>query len=153
MTADAPGSRERGRSGGQGFGTLEFVVGVALLLIPVMLLVLQIPRWLEYQDFARSAAAEASRACADADTAAEGQLRAQVIVAAMAPNYGITATDAGRALQVTCAGAPEPGATVVATVRIDAPALVFPGFGRGTYHATWSVSHAEVVDPYRSYGS
>ncbi len=137
----------------RGFGTLEFVVGVALLLIPVLLLVLQIPRWLEYQDFARTAAAEASRACADADTAAAGEARAERLVAAMAPNYGIGAADAARSLRVTCTGAPGPGATVVATVRIDAPALVFPGFGRGTYHATWTVSHAEVVDPYRSYGS
>jgi hypothetical protein len=140
------------RSREAGFGTLEFVVGVALLLIPVMLLVLQIPRWLEYQDFARSAAAEASRACANADTAAAGQIRATALVTAMAPNYGIRTADASRVLAVTCTGAPEPGATVVATVRIEAPALVFPGFGRGTYHATWTVSHSEVVDPYRSYG-
>ena len=150
MTTDAP---RRARDREQGFGTLELVVGVALLLIPVMLLVLQIPRWLEYQDFARSAAAEASRACADADTADEGQRRAQVVVAAMAPNYGIRDADASRVLRVTCTGAPEPGATVTATVRVEAPALVFPGFGRGTVHATWSVSHTEIVDPYRSYGS
>ncbi|MCU1456489.1 MAG: hypothetical protein JWL73_581 [Actinomycetia bacterium] len=143
--------RRRVHAADSGFGTLEFVVGVAILLIPVMLLVLQIPRWLEYQDFARSAVAEASRVCAGADTAAEGQLRAVALVAAMAPNYGIRDAGASGVLSVTCAGAPEPGATVVATVRVDAPALVFPGFGRGTYHATWSVSHAEIVDPYRSY--
>ncbi len=135
-----------------GFGTLELVVGVALLLIPTMLLVLQIPRWLEYQDFARSAAAEASRACATADSVAAGQARAVAIVTAMAPNYGIRAAEPSRVLSVTCTGAPEPGATVTATVRIEAPALMFPGFGRGTYHANWVVSHAEVVDPYRSYG-
>jgi hypothetical protein len=128
----------------RGYVAVEFAAGVALLLVPVLLLVAVLPTWSEREHAAAVAAREAARYAAqrwpdDVDGAA-------VDVAEVAvTRYGVPATDV-RVVMATNVGR---GGQVRATVTILMPALVVPGMGaHGGWH--WTTSYAVRVDDYRS---
>jgi hypothetical protein len=127
-----------------GYVAVEFAAGVALLLVPVLLLVAVLPVWSEREHAAAVAAREAARYAAqrwpdDVDAAA-------VDVAELAvTRYGVPSTD----VHVVIATNVGRGGQVRATVTILMPALVVPGLGtHGGWH--WTTSYAVRVDDYRS---
>ena len=128
----------------RGFVAVEFVAGVALLLVPALLLVASLPTWSEREHAATVAAREAARYAAQqwpSDT--DGQAVAVALLAAA--NYGVPARD----LEVTMDSNVDRGGQVRATVTIVMPAIVVPGMGaHGAWH--WTTSYAVRVDDYRS---
>ncbi|MFN8037547.1 MAG: hypothetical protein U0V73_16630 [Acidimicrobiia bacterium] len=132
----------------RGFVALELVLGVGLLLFPVLMLVVSLPTWSERQTLARTAATEAARAWARAGDDLSGAADAHRVVGEIARNYDVDPA----ALRVAFAGSVRVrGGEVQVTVTIDMPVRAVPGIGSlGGW--SWSASHTEPVDRYRSYG-
>jgi hypothetical protein len=126
------------------FVAIEFVAGVAFLLLPVLLLVTALPRWSERQHAAVVAAREAVRV-AIAQWPNDASRAANATAREVASNYGVPTSD----LSVSLASDDARGGQVRATVTIVMPALVVPLMGRvGSFH--WTTSYALRVDDYRS---
>jgi len=131
----------------QGFAALELSAGVALLLLPVVLVVLSLPRWVERQDVARVAARDAARV-----VGLSGWCDRRAAEQAVARATSDAGLEPG-ALQVTldCAPAgPLPrGGQVTAHVRVAMPVLAVPMVGSaGAW--TWTAGHRQPIDPYGS---
>jgi hypothetical protein len=126
-----------------GFVAVEWVLAIALLLLPVVLLVATLPNWAERRHAATVAAREAAasavvRAQVDPD-------HARVVGREVAANYGIEPSDVD--VQVNTGVAR--GDYVTVEVRVRMPAVVVPGLvqaGEWTYTAT---QHRRL-DDYRS---
>lgn len=137
-----PLTRRRREAGGV---PVEFALGVGVLVLPVALLVLTLPTWVERQSAARLAAREAARTVVVADSLAAGIAAGHDAAARVATNHGIDPAD----LPVTFAGSLARGGTVTATVDARFPATAFPGLGAaGAFSVT--ITHTEHVDAYRS---
>jgi len=127
-----------------GFAPLTMMLGVTLVVIPVLLLVLTIPTWLERSVDARDAAANAARALATANTWAAGTAAANQTVAELITGDGLNPND----VEVTYGGSLNPGATVTATVTVELPAGVIPGIGHyGTIRYT--ATSTQHIDSYK----
>lgn len=125
---------------------IEFALATGLLLIPVAALILVFPNWAERQSMARVAAQEAARAVALDGDWERGTASGTALARQTATNHGL---DPGE-VTVSFAGSLERGADVTATVTVSIPAVVIPGIGdAGSFD--WTVSHSELVDPYRSF--
>lgn len=139
-------SRPRVRVGSdEGFAAPEFAVGVALILVPVMLVVLSLPTWWERQSLARLAAHEAARTVVMSRDVATGTTAATAVVTQIAANHDIPASD----VSVTYAGTLARGASVSATVTVTVPAVSVAPYAK---IGSFSLSHTatELVDAYRS---
>jgi hypothetical protein len=132
-----------------GFAAAEFAAGVGLLVLPVTLLVLSLPAWVETEEAARVAAQQAARAIVTATDHAVGLARAELLAGDTLANRGV---DQVGPLDVQGTLGPAAGddqelVTVSVTVRV--PALHLPLIG------TWAavertVSHTQPVDRHRS---
>jgi hypothetical protein len=133
--------RRRGRSG---FIAVEFVVAVALLLVPTIILVASIPVWSERRHAATVIAREAARAAAAGWPApAGGDVGA--VVDSVAADYGVPATDVAASVTVGDGRAEQ----AVARVTVVMPALRLPLIGdAGEWH--WTTSYSVRIDDYRS---
>lgn len=129
----------------RGAVAVELPAAIGLLLVPLALLVITIPTWPERQTVARSAASEAARTAVLASSWEEGTDAGDEIVALAAQNYGLDPAD----LTVSWEGAFGRGESITATVTVRMPALVVPGLTT-VDPWTWSASHTERVDDYRS---
>jgi hypothetical protein len=128
-----------------GFAPLTMMLGVTLVVIPVLLLVLTIPTWLERSVDARDAAANAARALATANTWAAGTAAANQTVTELITGDGLNPSD----VEVTYGGSLNPGATVTATVTVEIPAGVIPGLGHyGTVH--YRATSTQHIDTFRA---
>ncbi|HUH06478.1 MAG TPA: hypothetical protein VML96_01605 [Egibacteraceae bacterium] len=127
---------------------MEFALGAGVLVLPVAMLVLVFPTWIERQSAARLAAQEAARAVVLADDCADGRRSAALLVEEIAANHeladGLTLTQ-----PAGCAGELARGAIVTATVTVQMPLTAIPLIGRAGGFS-WTVSHSERVDQYRS---
>lgn len=129
----------------RGGAPIEFALAVGLLLLPIAALVSVFPTWVERQSMARVAAREAARAVVLADSWDTGVLTAMERAERVAANHGIDSAD----LHMVMDGALTRGASVTATASVEIPISVVPGFG-STGGFTWTVTHTERVDDYRS---
>lgn len=123
---------------------IEFVLGMAFLILPVTLLVVQIPQWLDRVHLAESVALESARLCARAPDLASGQVSAAQYSGTI-PNV----------LQVSCfspSGQLDPGGAVQGRATVAVPAINVPLLGINTGSFALTRTHAEPVDPYRSFG-
>jgi hypothetical protein len=128
-----------------GFAPLTMVLGVGLVIVPVLLLVLTIPTWLERSVDARDAAANAARTLATANNWQAGTLAANQTVSQLITNDGLNPN----LVSVTYAGDLNPGDTVTARVTVTIPAGVIPGIGNyGTVHYT--ATSTQHVDTYKA---
>jgi|CXWL01.1.fsa_nt_gi Tfp pilus assembly protein PilE len=127
----------------RGFVAIEFVVAVAMLLIPVMMLVAAIPQWVERRHVATVAAREAAAYASESfPVNAVGAADVATVVAA---NYGIPQSD----IDVRVIDEDVRGGQVKARVTILMPALVIPFVGRvGRWHYT--TDYSVRIDDYRS---
>jgi len=134
-------SRERGAV------AVELPLAIGLVLLPIALLVITLPSWPERQTVARAAANEAARTLAVAASWDEGVAGAEAVVARAARNASVDPQDLSLALD----GSLEWRSTVTASVSIRMPALAVPGLVRVSGWS-WTASHSERVDDYRSLG-
>jgi Flp pilus assembly protein TadG len=144
----------------RGAAPIEFAFGVAILLVPTLLIVLALPLWVERTSLARSIAREAGRAVVTAGSADEGRDHVRVLVETMTANHGVApedvavcqvAHDPSRSPPPTCGTVSrlERGTAVTTRVTVRLPGLSIPGMGETTeFHRT--VSHTEHVERYRS---
>ena len=134
-----------------GYATVELVAGIALLLLPVILLVLTLPTWAERKSLAESAAHDAALVLARSSSWPSGKARAEQVVEEMARNYGLRNDEPVEiSWEPDREGAPvERGEKVTAVVSVPTPGVFVPGLG---YIGRWdlTVRHTEIVDRYRS---
>lgn len=131
----------------RGTAAIETPLALLLLLVPVALMVITVPAWPERQTVARAAATQAARTAVLADSWDEATAAGEDAVARSGANYGLPAGD----LTVEWEGTLARGGTVTARITVRMPALVVPGLGRiGAW--SWTASHSELVDRYRSFG-
>ncbi|CAN5806260.1 MAG: hypothetical protein M3425_07045 [Actinomycetota bacterium] len=129
----------------QGSVAVELSLGIGLLVLPMALLVLLLPTWLERQSMARVAAQEAARSVVVAADPQQAGTIASQVVTRIAVNYGLPA----EAITVRISGGLDRGQVVTATVSVDMPATNFPGLTEvGGF--SYTTAHREVIDPYRS---
>lgn len=142
----SPGLRQHRRLHHErGAAPLELGLGVAVLLLPVAVMVLTLPAWVERQSAARVAAREAARTAVLADSPATAVTAGEQAAAEVAANHGL---EPGT-FDVAIAGTLERHGSIAATVTAHFPATAFFGFTDvGAF--TWSVTHTEKVDRYRS---
>ncbi|HVW34965.1 MAG TPA: hypothetical protein VHL53_20705 [Acidimicrobiia bacterium] len=128
-----------------GTAVIETPLAIVLLLVPIALLVITLPTWPERQTVARAAASQAARSAVLADSWDDAVAAGQAVVERTAANYGLAAGD----FVLDWSGALTRGSAVTARVTVRMPALAIPGLGSvGAW--TWTASHTENVDRYRS---
>jgi hypothetical protein len=127
-----------------GYISLELVLGLALLVVPIALIVLTLPTWLARQNLARLAAQQAARTGVIAASPEQGAAAAGTVVAG-------SGLEPAKDLTVTW----EPGSSfargglVTVRVTVRSPAVVIPFLGSaGSFPLTATFS--ERVDQYRS---
>jgi len=126
---------------------VELALGVAVLVLPVALAVVVLPTWAERQSMARLAAQEMARTVVLSGDLTTGTAQGELLAQRIAANHGMAG--AVRSVSVTTSGASlTRGATVTAAVEVSIPVPALPWISGGDL--TWTVTHAEVVDPYRS---
>ena len=128
-----------------GFVATELALGIAVLVVPVALLVLTLPRWSERQLTARVIAREVARRAArdgvcDRDAAVS-------LAATMAVNLGTPPREVTVELACADGTALVAGSDVEARVTVAMPAVEVPGVGPvGAW--SWTARHREPVDLY-----
>lgn len=154
----APRPRRRSERGSV---PIELALGVGLLVLPIAVLVLSFPTWVERQSMARSAAQEAARLAVLATDPIGAERDAVALVDEVAANHGLDPEDAEVCLSVHPLESPSPerctglsriprGAAVTAAVSVRLPALTFPGLSTLVPEVTWTARATERVDLYRS---
>lgn len=142
-----------GPEGEAGAAPIEFVTGLGLLVLPVVVLVVSLPVWAEVQAMGRLAAQQAARTIVTASEPAAAMPAATAAAESVAANYGRELAGAPHAKWTNpdgdAAEAGEPGQAVTVTVAVRMPALPLPLIGDATAF-DWEVAHTEVVDRYRS---
>ena len=118
-----------------------------LLLIPIALMAILLPTWAERQTVARDAATSATRAAVLASTPEEAHAAGVAAAHRTVENFGLDPAD----ITITWSGNLDRGGSITANVTIRMPALLFPGIG-SVDPWSWSASHTERVDDYRSIG-
>jgi hypothetical protein len=127
-----------------GYVSLELVLGLALLILPIALIVLTLPTWLARQNLARLAAQQAARTGVIAASPEQGVSAARTVAA----DAGL---DPAKDLRVAW----DPGSSfargglVTVKVTVESPAIAIPFLGSfGSFPLTATFS--ERVDEYRS---
>jgi len=119
---------------------------VAFIIVPVTLLVLSLPLWLERQAMAQRAASESARQMVLAPDWSTGLTQGHQVIDEIARNYNLPAGD----LSEQFSGNLARGQTIRVEVTVKMPALAIPLIGRvGTWE--WTAVHVEHVDNYRSF--
>jgi hypothetical protein len=130
----------------EGYVALELALGLGVLVLPLTVMVLTFPTWVERQSLARSASQEAARTVVLADSWDQGVSEATALVRQMAANDGLPSTE----VSVAFSGALARGSSVTASVLVTVPGASLPLIGSV---GAWSVSSSdtEQVDLYRSF--
>ena len=129
----------------EGFLAAELVAGVALLVVPVVLLVLTMPQWAERETDARSIAREVGRTLARSrwcDTAT-----ADAIASRMAANLSLAARDVTAHPDCTPGALLAPGGELEVDVTVRMPPVHLPAVG-DVAAWSWTARHHEPVDVY-----
>jgi hypothetical protein len=127
-----------------GFVAIEFLLAIAVLFVPVVLLVASLPQWPERQHAATVAADEAARV-AIAAWPRDGTARATQAADDVAFTYGIPARD----LQVAVSPPPGRGDLLTVTVTIRMPELAVPLLAHAASWS-WTAHESRRIDDYRS---
>lgn len=143
----------------EGHVALELALGLCLLVLPMALLALSLPTWVQRQAIATAAAQEAARSVVLSGSVEEGQDAGRRVVAEAAVNNGIEPADLAVCFVSHDATVPAPGgcgslalergSAVTAHVRVRLPALSLPGVDASLGAVARTVSHTEQVDRYR----
>lgn len=131
-----------------GFAAVEFVAGLALLVLPVAILVASFPVWAETQTSARVVAREAARVLAVADADAAGRADAVAMAMRVADNLGVELVGPPQ-VDGTVEGPAGTTGEVGVAITVRLPLLALPLL-RDVTEVDWTVEHREPVDAYRS---
>ena len=137
----------------RGSVTVETMFAVGFLLIPAAAMLAQLPGWVGTSDAAQSAAVEAARQVALAESMTVGVAAAENTAAEVIANHGIDQADL---LGVTVTASPpgdlQRGQEVTVTVTVRGNPIVVPGLGSvgNPFDAVGAAT--ERVDDYRSLG-
>ncbi|MCP3976221.1 MAG: hypothetical protein GY720_17195 [bacterium] len=151
-------SSEMATSDHDGFTTPEWMLGIGLIIMPVVVIVASIAPWYQRANMATVIAQETARTMVLADDWAIGEDEARSLAIEIASNHGFAATDwcgspAPGCLWIsiggTSPGAIVRGSEVVVQVEVPIPGVVVPGVGQ-VAEFQWAQSHTERVDDYRS---
>ncbi len=129
---------------------IEVIAVISFLLIPTLVAFMQVPRWIDARSTAELAAAEAARLMVLAPDYATGARRAEDAVTQIVANHGWPASALG-GLRWSGGDELEGGQSITATVTMDVPPIVVPFVGRFRGGGTFTASHTELVDQYRSF--
>lgn len=141
-----------------GFTTPEWLLGIGLIIMPVIIIVASIAPWYQRANMATLIAQEAARVVVLADDWEGGAAAAQTLAIEIAANHGFTEEDWCASPQPGCLwmsigstsrGEIRRGAEVSVQIEVPIPGVVVPGVG-GVAAFQWSQSHTERVDDYRS---
>ena len=141
-----------------GFTTPEWMLGIGMIIMPVIVIVASIAPWYLRANMATLIAQEAARTMVLADNWESGELNARAVALEIAANHGFSAGDwcpspAPGCLSInfggTTPGALHRGTEIVIQVEVPIPGVVVPGVGE-VAEFQWSQSHTERVDDYRS---
>lgn len=121
---------------------------IALLLLPTVIGLAQIPRWIDARSTAELAAQEAARQVVLADDQAAGEAAALAMASQIVVNHGWPES---ALIDVSFTGVLVRGGEITAHVTIEFPAIVVPPVGGvgGGMARTWS--HTERVDDFREF--
>jgi hypothetical protein len=122
---------------------LTLLLGMALVVLPVMVLVLSVPYWEQRAVDAQDAARAAVRALASATSSESGELYANQVVATVMEGDGLPAGE----FEASYSGDLVPGGVVKATVSVEVPVGVFPGLG-AMGDLRYSASSEAHIDSY-----
>ncbi|MFC2176945.1 hypothetical protein ACFLRH_00860 [Actinomycetota bacterium] len=141
-----------------GFTTPEWLLGIGLIIMPVIVIVASIAPWYQRANMATLIAQETARVMVLADDWESGELEATTLAVEIANNHGFTAGDwcgspapgcLWMAIGGTSPGTIRRGTEVAVQVEVPIPGVVVPGVGDiGEFQ--WSQLHTERVDDYRS---
>ena len=129
---------------------IEMIAVLAFLLIPTLVAFMQVPRWIDARSTAELAAAEAARLMVLAPDYATGAATGRAAALRIVENHGWPAT-ALHGLEWSSDTELEGGQLITATVTMEVPAIVVPYVGRFRAGGTFSASHTELVDQFRSF--
>jgi hypothetical protein len=122
-------------------------LAICLFVIPVLIMVLSFPTWIERQNDATDAARTAARALVTANSWAQGVADANAAVADIATNNGLDPNQ----ITTNYTGSLQRGGVVTASVTVVIPTTVIPGLATvGQRH--WTATATARVDDYRSLG-
>ena len=121
-------------------------LAIGLIMLPLVMLVASVPRWVETRSMSELAAQEAARRVVLADTQPEGEAAGEAAARQIAVNHGMD----GSNLTVQFEGTLDWGEEITARVIVPMPLLSIPLIG--DFAATdYVAEHAERVDDYRSF--
>lgn len=133
---------------GAAYAAVEMILVLGLILLPTLAGVAQLPRLVDARSTADLAAQEAARQMALADSWEEGLSAAEAVVTSTVGNRGLDVGDRGPLL---IEGSLVRGGTITATVTIEVPPIVLPGFGPVGGMVSLSRSATERIDDYRQF--
>jgi hypothetical protein len=127
-----------------GFAAVELAVGVALLLVPALLLATTLPEWFERRHAAVVAARDAALVAAEA-WPADGRAEAEAAGTFVARAHGLPASD----VTVEVIAPAGRGDTATARATVEMPIVSVLGWFRLGGFA-WTVQEQRRVDDHRS---
>jgi hypothetical protein len=136
----------------RGFAAIEWMVGIAVMLLPATVLALSFATWSARANLAASVAQETARAVVLATTPQTARSDGFDVADAVLASRGMTRSIPCRSDDcaiVTIDGSLQRGSIVRVRVDVVMPAVTVPFVGEiGRFG--WSVAHEERVDDYRS---
>ncbi len=144
--------RPRGDRGA--YAAVEMALVLAIVVLPTVMVVVQIPTWIEGTSVANLAAQEAAREMALADNYGEGAIDGRRIAEQIVRNHGFSGDDLiAVAFSLDPSRPPATltrGRSVVASVTVAVEGVFVPGAGTiGSFNVTRSAT--ERIDDYRSF--
>ena len=136
-TSDRRARAVRFRRSERGTAAIELPLVLGLVLIPLGLLVLTVPTWVERQEAATEAAAEAARAVVTGTGSADRVAVAHAVVEEVAASHGLP--PGSLRLELRSGGRGQP---VTARVTVEIPLAPLPGLGR-LPAVDWTATHTE----------
>jgi hypothetical protein len=149
---------DRGVPGEAGFATPEWLLGIGLIIMPVIVIVASIAPWYQRANMATLIAQETARIMVLTDDWDSGEEAARTLALEIAGNHGFTERDwcanpAPGCLWMdiggTSPGMIRRGSEISVQIEVPIPGVVVPGVG-AVAEFQWSQSHTERVDDYRS---
>lgn len=135
----------------RGFGSATWMIGVAVVVLPLAVALLSLPRWYERADLARGLAREIAGVVARSESLPSGLARADEVVAAVAASARLSPAPGCRdgCISYSISGDLVRGQYVTARVVVDLPDLMIP-FAGSINLGSWAAVHAERVEDFRS---
>lgn len=142
----------------RGFIVPEWLIGIALIIMPVIVIVASIAPWYQRANMATLIAQEAARTMVLADNWESGEIEARAVALEIAANHGFPggawcASPASGCVSIvfggTTPGVLQRGTEISIQVEVPIPGVVVPGIG-DVAEFQWTQTHTERVDDYRS---